>query len=178
MDFLLYFNLFDYLISLFVITFTVLGIVKGFYQEFISIGIWIASIVVAWIFRYFPQDFISGIIADEEMQEMFSFLLIFIIVFIFFRIIGKAIIKGINSMQKSIMDRMLGSFIGFSKGFLFTITIFLVSDEYIMSQNWWKTSYLADNIYESAETIGTLVGKVPYKEIKDIQVDEKLLESN
>ena len=40
MDFLLYFNLFDYLISLFVITFTVLGIVKGFYQEFISIGIW------------------------------------------------------------------------------------------------------------------------------------------
>ena len=81
MDFLLYFNLFDYLISLFVITFTVLGIVKGFYQEFISIGIWITSIAVAWIFRYFPQDFISGIIADEEMQEMFSFLLIFIIVF-------------------------------------------------------------------------------------------------
>ena len=125
MDFLLYFNLFDYLISLFVITFTILGIVRGFYQEFISMGIWITSIVVAWIFRYFPQDFISGIIVDEEMQEMFSFLLIFIIVFIFFRIIGKAIIKGINSMQKSIMDRMLGSFVGFSKGFLFIITIYL-----------------------------------------------------
>ena len=81
-------------------------------------------------------------------------------------------------MQKSAMDRILGSFIGFTKGFLLTITIFLVSDEYIMSKNWWKTSYLADNIYESAEIIGTLVGKVPYKEIKEIQVDEKLLENN
>ena len=45
-----------------------------------------------------------------------------------------------------------------------------------MSKGWWKTSYLADNIYESAELLGGLVGKVPYKEIKEIQVDEKLLE--
>ena len=178
MDFLLYFNSFDFIISLFLITFTILGIVKGFYQEFISIGIWISSIIVAWIFRYFPQDFISGIIADREMQEMFSFLLIFIIVFIFFRVIGKAIIKGINSMHKSAMDRILGSFIGFAKGFLLTITIFLLSDEYIMSNNWWKTSYLADNIYASAEVIGSFVGKVPFNDIKEIQVDEKLLESN
>ena len=178
MDFLLYFNSFDFLISLFLIAFTILGIVKGFYQEFISIGIWIASIIVAWVFRYFPQDFISGIIADREMQEMFSFLLIFIIVFIFFRVIGKAVIKGINSMQKSAMDRILGSLIGFAKGFLLTITIFLLSGEYIMSKNWWKSSYLADNIYESAEIMGSFVGKVPYKEIKEIQVDEKLLESN
>ena len=109
---------------------------------------------------------------------MFSFLLIFIIVFIFFRVIGKAIIKGINSMQKSAMDRILGSLIGFTKGFLLTITIFLVSDEYIMSKNWWKSSYLADNIYESAEIMGSFVGEVPFKEIKEIQVNEKLLESN
>ena len=178
MDFLFYFNSFDFLITLFLVIFTILGIVKGFYQEFISIGIWIVSIIVAWIFRYFPQEFIEGIISDKEMQEMFSFLLIFIIAFIFFRIIGKAIIKGINSMQKSAMDRILGSFIGFSKGFLLTITIFLLSDEYIMSKSWWKSSYLADNIYESAELLGGLVGKVPYKEIKEIQVDKKLLESD
>ena len=47
-----------------------------------------------------------------------------------------------------------------------------------MSNNWWKSSYLADNIYESAEIMGSFVGKVPYMEIKEIQVDEKLLESN
>ena len=134
------------------------------------------GLLLLLLLRYFPQEFIEGIISDKEMQEMFSFLLIFIIVFIFFRIIGKAIIKGINSMQKSAMDRILGSFIGFSKGFLLTITIFLLSDEYIMSKSWWKSSYLADNIYESAELLGGLVGKVPYKEIKEIQVDEKLLE--
>ena len=178
MDFLLYFNSFDFLISLFLIAFTILGIVKGFYQEFISIGIWIASIIVAWAFRYFPQDFVSGIIADRGIQEIFSFLFIFIIIFIFFRVIGKAIIKGINSMQKSAMDRILGGFIGFAKGFILTITIFLLSDEYIMSNDFWKSSYLADNIYESAEVIGSFIGKVPYKEIREIQVDQKLLERN
>ena len=68
MDFLFYFNSFDFLISLFLVTFTILGIVKGFYQEFISIGIWIASIIVAWIFRYFPHEYIEGIISDKDMQ--------------------------------------------------------------------------------------------------------------
>ena len=175
MDFLLYFNTFDFLISLFIIGFTCLGIVKGFYQEFISIGIWVASIVVAWIFRYFPQDFVSGIIADKEMQEWLSFLLIFIFVFLFFRIIGQALIKGINSMQKSAVDRILGSFVGFSKGFLIMITLFLLGDEYIMSQFWWKDSYLSEDIYYFAELVGSLVGQVPFEEIKDIQLDEKLL---
>jgi hypothetical protein len=37
---------------------------------------------------------------------------------------------------------------------------------------------LADNIYESAEVIGSFIGKVPYKEIREIQVDQKLLERN
>ena len=178
MDFLLYFNTFDFLISLFLVAFTILGIVKGFYQEFISIGIWIASIIVAWVFRYFPQDFVSGIIADKEMQEWFSFLLIFIFVFIFFRIIGQALIKGINSMQKSAVDRILGSLVGFSKGFLIMTTIFLLGDEYIMEQSWWEISYLSDGIYYSAELIGNLVGQVPFEEIKDIQINEKLLDSN
>ena len=174
MDFLLYFNWFDFLISLIAGTFVVLGIVKGFYQEFISVAIWIVSIIVAWFFRDYPNDFISSIIADREMQEMFSFLLIFIIIFIFFRVIGKALIKGINSMQKSAMDRILGSIIGFFKGSLIIITVFLLSDEYIMEKSWWKSSYLSDQIYDSAELLGGLVGKVPYQEIKDINVKEQL----
>ena len=81
-------------------------------------------------------------------------------------------------MHKSAMDRILGGFIGFAKGFILTITIFLLSDEYIMSNDFWKSSYLADNIYESAEVIGSFIGKVPYKEIREIQVDQKLLERN
>ena len=171
MDFLLYFNWFDFLVSLFLGTFVVLGIVKGFYQEFISIGIWISSIVVAWIFRDYPNNFISSIIADKEMQELFSFLLIFIIVFLFFRIIGKALIKGINSMQKSAMDRLLGSFVGFAKGSIFIITVFLLSDEYIMQKGWWKSSYLSDQIYSSAELVGSFVGRVPYQDLKEIKVE-------
>ena len=147
MDFLLYFNTFDFLVSMFIVGFTCLGTVKGFYQEFVSIGIWVGSIIVAWIFRYFPQEFVSGIIADKEMQEWFSFLLIFIFVFLFFRIIGQALIKGINSMQKSAVDRILGSFVGFFKGFLIMVTVFLLGDEYIMSQSWWKNSYLSEDIY-------------------------------
>ena len=178
MDFLLYFNTFDFLISLFIIGFTILGMVKGFYQEFISIGIWIGSIIVAWIFRYFPQDFVSEFIADKEMQEWFSFLLIFIFVFIFFRVIGQALIKGINSMQKSAVDRILGSLIGFTKGFLIMTTAFFLGDEYIMEQSWWENSYLSDGLYYSAELIGNLVGQVPFDELKDIQIDEKLLERN
>ncbi len=176
MDFLLYFNTFDFLVSMFIVGFTCLGIVKGFYQEFVSIGIWVGSIIVAWIFRYFPQEFVSGIIADKEMQEWFSFLLIFIFVFLFFRIIGQALIKGINSMQKSAVDRILGSFVGFFKGFFIMVTVFLLGDEYIMSQSWWKNSYLSEDIYFYAELVGSFIGQVPLEEIKDIQIDEKLLQ--
>ena len=78
-------------------------------------------------------------------------------------------------MQKSAVDRILGSFVGFSKGFLIMITLFLLGDEYIMSQFWWKDSYLSEDIYYYAELVGSLVGQVPLEEIKDIQLDEKLL---
>jgi uncharacterized membrane protein required for colicin V production len=77
-------------------------------------------------------------------------------------------------MQKSAMDRILGSLIGFFKGSLIIITVFLLSDEYIMQKSWWKSSYLSDQIYDSAEFLGSLVGKVPYQEIKDIKVNDQL----
>ena len=49
---------------------------------------------------------------------------------------------------------------------------------YLHSQEQLEKLLLADHIYESAELLGGLVGKVPYNEIKEIQVDEKLLEKD
>jgi len=171
MDFLFYFNWFDYFLCLFIGTFIILGIVKGFYQEFISVSIWTITICIAWVFRDLPNYFISSIVSNKEMQEMFSFLLIFIIVFLFFRVIGKALIKGINAMSKSPIDRFLGGFMGFAKGSLISITFFLIGDQYILKTDWFLSAYLSENIYSSTEFVISLVGSVPLEDLEKIKLE-------
>ena len=56
----------------------------------------------------------------------------------------------------------------------------------LLSVGFWSCSSVSNDtelisdadLDMAAEIMGSFVGKVPYKEIKEIQVDEKLLESN
>ena len=61
---------------------------------------------------------------DKEIKSIFSFVSIFIVLLIIFRITGKAIMKGMNSMQKGLLDRIFGGLFG---GFLFLIKLFLMT---------------------------------------------------
>ena len=111
---------------------------------------------------------------SKEIKSIFSFVSIFVVLLIVFRITGKAIMKGMNSMQKGLLDRIFGSFFGGLRGSVIIIMLFLVGETYIMRQTWWKDSYMSDYILTGADHLGSFIGRVPYEEInaEDLEIDK------
>ena len=124
MDFLLYLNTFDFFILLIFFSSLLIGISRGLYIEIISNAIWISAILIAWFFRYYPMEIFDNFTNDKEIKSIFSFVSIFIVLLIIFRITGKAIMKGMNSMQKGLLDRIFGG--------LFIVIIGFISFKHII----------------------------------------------
>ena len=171
MDFLLYLNYVDFFILLIFSSSLLIGFSRGLYIEIISNAIWVSAILIAWFFRYYPMDIFNNLTSDKEIKSIFSFFSIFIVLLIVFRITGKAIMKGMNSMQKGLLDRIFGGLFGGLRGSLIVVIIFLVTDTYIMKQTWWKDSFLSEYVLSSANYVGSFIGKVPYQEINSEDIE-------
>lgn len=171
MDILLYLNAFDFLVLIVFFSSLLIGISRGLYIEIISNAIWVSAILIAWFFRYYPMEIFDNFTNDKEIKSIFSFVSIFVILLIIFRITGKAIMKGMNSMQKGLLDRIFGGLFGGFRGTVIILVMFLVGDAYIMRQTWWKDSYMSDYILTGADQLGSFIGKVPYREINSEDLD-------
>ena len=79
--------------------------------------------------------------------------------------------KGMNSMQKGLLDRIFGGVFGGLRGSLIVVIIFLVTDTYIMKQTWWKDSFLSEYVLSSANYVGSFIGKVPYQDINSEDIE-------
>ena len=174
MNFLFYLNSFDFFILIIFFSSLLIGLSRGLYIEIISNAIWISAILLAWFFRYYPMEIFDNFTSDKEIKSIFSFVSIFVVLLIVFRITGKAIMKGMNSMQKGLLDRIFGSFFGGLRGSVIIIMLFLVGETYIMRQTWWKDSYMSDYILTGADRLGSFIGRVPYEEInaEDLEIDK------
>ena len=106
MNFFLYLNSFDFFVLIIFFSSLLIGLSRGLYIEIISNAIWISAILLAWFFRYYPMEIFDNFTNDKEIKSIFSFVSIFIVLLIVFRITGKAIMKGMNSMQKGLLDRI------------------------------------------------------------------------
>ena len=175
MDILLYLNVFDFFVLLIFFSSFLIGVSRGLYIEIISSAVWVGALLIAWFFRYYPMEIFDNFTKDKEVKSIFSFVSIFLVLLIVFRITGKAIMKGMNSMQKGLLDRIFGGMFGGFRGSILIIVMFLVGDTYIMRQTWWKDSYMSEYILTGADYLGSFVGKLPYEDINSEDLD---LENN
>jgi len=175
MDILFYLNVFDFFVLLIFFSSLLIGVSRGLYVEIISSAVWVGALLIAWFFRYYPMEIFDNFTKDKEVKSIFSFVSIFLVLLIVFRFTGKAIMKGMNSMQKGLLDRIFGGMFGGFRGSILIIVMFLVGDTYIMRQTWWKDSYMSEYILTGADYLGSFVGKLPYEDINSEDLD---LENN
>lgn len=178
MDFLFYFNWFDYLISFVLGIYLLLGFLKGLFKEAKSIATLTLSVFFAWAFRDYSESFLNILIKVENLNDIFSFLLMFLPIYLVISLLIKLFFKGINFFNSGFLDKFLGSLIGFLKGGLIIIIVFLLSNEYIIYQSWWEKSYLSEQILFLADLIKSSVDLISYEEIKDIKINKNFLEDN
>ena len=155
----------------------VVGIVRGFVKEAISIA---ALLIAIWASLYFGPavgNVSSSWLSSEELQMWFGRILVFAIILSVGGLLGWGISKLVRMSVLSGMDRLLGSLFGSARGVLL-LAVFIIGGQFAGFDNddWWLQSRLIPHVEVVADWIKVMAPKglellMPDEEAESLPVD-------
>ena len=134
----------DIVSSIFLVSFSVLGLIRGFFKDLFSILSWVLSLLVSWYFSPQLLIYLSDFISNAQALKIISFVSVFLLSFVLIRAIGNLLSSFISAIGLGIFDRLLGIIFGTLKSIaIMTLIIFLV-EPFIFQEIWWVESYTAE----------------------------------
>ena len=164
----------DIIIAIALVTSIIIGFVRGFVKESISI----ATLVIAiWAALYFgpvvggvSQSWLSG----EELQTWFGRILVFAIILSIGGLLGWGISKLVRLSVLSSVDRLLGSLFGALRAILL-VALFVIGGQFsgFNNDDWWSQSRLLPYFEVVADWVKVMAPK-GYELIIPDEVADKL----
>ena len=151
-------NWFDLAIIGVVLIFAIIGIIRGFIKEVLSLTSWILSFWVAFTFAesvsYVLEPYIETpilrVVAAFAALFVCSLLLLTIISFLLHKMLSVSGIKG--------TDRALGGLFGGLKGLVIIAALMLFAQETVLpKEKWWQASLLAAHFQPLVLVIKTVL---------------------
>ena len=144
----------DIIIGVALLISVVVGFVRGFVKEAISIGTLVVAIWAALYFGPRVGDIASSWISSEGLQIWFGRILVFAIVLSIGGLLGWGISKLVRLSVLSGVDRLLGSLFGVVRGILL-VALFVLGAQAAEFDNdeWWLESKLLPHFVVIAEWI-------------------------
>ena len=132
----------------------IVGIMRGFVKESISIA---ALLIAIWASLYFGPavgNVSSSWLSSEDLQMWFGRILVFAIILSIGGLLGWGISKLVRMSVLSGMDRLLGSLFGAVRGVLL-LAVFIIGGQFAGFDNddWWLNSRLIPHVEVVAEWI-------------------------
>tara|TARA_B100000029_G_C17576626_1_gene958347 strand:- start:135 stop:620 length:486 start_codon:yes stop_codon:yes gene_type:complete len=118
--------LLDLFIILFLLFWSLLGLLRGFASELISFVCWGLAIYFSIYYYHIPADYINNYIKAYTISKILSFVIIFSVTFLLSVSLSFIITQIINVFGMSSSNKALGVFFGLLKGNLFIILIIYV----------------------------------------------------
>jgi membrane protein required for colicin V production len=116
----------DILVLLLVGGGVVLGVIRGFVTEVISLFSWVAAIIALKLFHAPAAAMLADVVGTPGGASVLAFALVFLIVFIGGKFIAASLGKRTRQSVLGPIDRMLGLGFGALKGLLAATLIFLL----------------------------------------------------
>ena len=164
----------DIIISVALVASIIVGFVRGFVKESISI----ATLVIAiWASLYFGPA-VGGLseswLSSQELQTWFGRLIIFGVVLAVGGLLGWGISKLIRLSVLSGFDRLLGSLFGVLRGIVL-VALFVIGGQFSGFDNddWWQQSRLLPHFEKVADWI-KVMAPMGYEIIVPDQVADEL----
>ena len=151
-------NWFDLAIIGVVLIFAIIGIIRGFIKEVLSLTSWILSFWLAFTFAepvsYVLEPYIETpilrVVAAFAALFVCSLLLLTIISFLLHKMLSVSGIKG--------TDRALGGLFGGLKGLVIIAALMLFAQETVLpKEKWWQASLLAAHFQPLVLVIKTVL---------------------
>ena len=144
----------DIIIAVALLVSVVVGLMRGFVKEAISIA---ALLIAIWAALYFGPavgDVSSSWLSSEGLQMWFGRILVFAIILSLGGLLGWGISKLVRMSVLSGMDRFFGSLFGAVRGVLL-LAVFIIGGQFAGFDNddWWLHSRLIPHVEVVADWI-------------------------
>jgi membrane protein required for colicin V production len=141
----------DIVILLIVLVSTLIGVLRGFIREAVSLVFWVLAVWAAWTFSPIVEPHLGGLLADPKVAPWVARLAIFVLVLLIGWIVGFLLSYFTRSLGLGPMDRVIGLFFGAARGVVLVGLVIIAGELLHMShEEWWSRSKLVPY----GETVG------------------------
>lgn len=141
-DLIKYFNTFDYILVMIMLSSVFAGVTRGMVRETCYIAGWL----IALFLSYYKLDLFTGYvypyISYTELANLVTVLLIFMIVVAIFQIIGWLLATMLRTIGLGIVDRIFGVILGILRGTLVSVLLILIINAIFGETTWLRESVL------------------------------------
>jgi membrane protein required for colicin V production len=153
------FNWVDWFIVIIVVLSTVLSLKRGFFQEALSLVIWLLAIIISFTFHPHMSVLLDGYIASPSLRQITAVITLFIICLmaggLFSFLMGQLImVTGLTTL-----DRLLGLVFGFLRGVVIVVVVLMVARTAlpVNQEVWWQGSSLIPHFARIESSIMLIV---------------------
>lgn len=136
-------NWVDYIILGTIALSALVGIARGLIREVLSLGTWIAALVIAWLFHPPLADLLTSQLAHPLMRQAAAFIGLVIVTLIAGSILGAILTALIDKVGLSALNRLLGMLFGGARGVvIIAMAVYLAALTPLPSDPVWTGSLL------------------------------------
>ena len=141
----------DVLILLVFLGSTLIGLLRGFVREAVSLAFWIVAIWAAWKFGPIVEPRLGGLLADPKIAPWVGRFVILMLVLLIGWVIGMLLSYFTRSMGLGPLDRAIGLLFGILRGMVL-VGLMIIGGEllHLNQEPWWGRSKLVPY----GETVG------------------------
>jgi membrane protein required for colicin V production len=141
----------DVLILLVLLGSTLIGLLRGFVREAVSLAFWIVAIWAAWRFGPMVEPRLGGLLADPKIAPWVGRFAILLLVLLSGWLIGMLLSYLTRSMGLGPLDRAIGLLFGIVRGMIL-VGLMIIGGEllHLNQESWWERSKLVPY----GETVG------------------------
>jgi membrane protein required for colicin V production len=141
----------DVFILLVLLGSTLIGALRGFIREAVSLVFWIISIWAAWKFGPVIEPHLGGVLANPSIAPWVGRLVILVLVVLTGWLVGMFLSYFTRAMGLGVLDRVIGLLFGIMRGMVL-VGLLVIGGELLRlnQEDWWAHSRLMP----FAETVG------------------------
>ena len=122
---------------------TLIGLLRGFVREAVSLGFWIVAIWAAWKFGPLVEPHLGGLLAGPKVAPWVGRLTVLIGVLLVGMLVGMLLSYFTRSIGLGPLDRAIGVLFGIVRGMLL-VGLLVIGGEllHLNHEDWWSRSKL------------------------------------
>jgi membrane protein required for colicin V production len=133
----------DVLILLILLASTILGLLRGFVREAVSLVFWLIAIWAAWKFGPLVEPHLGGMLAESKVAPWIGRVVVLLIVLGVGLVVGMLLSYFTSSVGLGPLDRIIGLIFGLVRGTVL-VGLMIIGAEllHLNHETWWNRSKL------------------------------------